>query len=294
MKGIILAGGSGTRLYPVTQVVSKQLLPIFDKPMIYYPLSVLMLAQIQEILIISTPNDIPLYKNLLGDGSRFGIKLDYAIQAEPNGLAEAFILGEQFIGQDCVSLILGDNFLYGHDYVEFLMSCKSQVEEHGGGMIFGYKVKDPENYGVVELGTNGELVSIEEKPQNPKSSYAVIGHYFFDNKVIELAKQVKPTHRGELEITSINQAYLELGELQLKVMGRGFTWLDTGTHENLLEASVYVKTIENRQGLKIACLEEIAYEKGWISAGTLLEQGTKLSNSSYGEFLLKLYHDELN
>lgn len=283
MKGIILAGGTGSRLYPVTAVISKQVVPIYDKPMIYYPLSVLMLANIKEILLISTERDLPMFKELLGDGKSLGISISYEIQESPKGLAEAFIIGEDFIGDDSVALILGDNLFYGHGFTGMLEHASSLEV---GGNIFGYFVKNPKDFGVVEFSNDGKVLSLEEKPEKPKSNYAVPGIYFYDNSVIEKAKKVEPSERGELEITSINRMYLEEGRLNLINLGRGMAWLDTGTFDGLLEASNFVKTIQSRQGIMIACLEEIAYMKGWIDRETLLKRGAELSKTAYGEYLL--------
>ncbi|MCD8423131.1 glucose-1-phosphate thymidylyltransferase RfbA [Tenacibaculum finnmarkense] len=288
MKGIILAGGSGTRLYPITKGVSKQLLPVYDKPMIYYPLSVLMLAGITEILIISTPTDLPNFKTLLGDGSNLGITLKYAEQPSPDGLAQAFIIGEEFIANDDVCLILGDNIFYGHGLPEMLASAIHNVQNDKKATIFGYYVKDAKRYGVVDFDDNGNAISIIEKPENPKSNYAVVGLYFYPNDVIEIAKKVRPSERGELEITSVNQQYLEDNQLKVQLMGRGFAWLDTGTHDSLLEASQFIETIEKRQGLKVACLEEIALYMGYISKEKVRELAEPLKKNGYGQYLLNL------
>ena len=288
MKGIILAGGSGTRLYPITKGVSKQLLPVYDKPMIYYPLSVLMLAGIKEILIISTPDDLPSFQKLLGDGSDLGIYLSYAEQPSPDGLAQAFIIGEEFIGNDNVCLILGDNIFYGHGLPEMLQSAIQNIKNNNKATVFGYNVKDPQRYGVVDFDTNGNAISIIEKPKEPKSNYAVVGLYFYPNDVIQVAKNVQPSQRGELEITSVNQHYLESEQLKVELMGRGYAWLDTGTHDSLLEASQFIETIEKRQGLKVACIEEIALYMGYINKEQVRKLAEPLQKNSYGQYLLKL------
>lgn len=288
MKGIILAGGSGTRLYPITKAISKQINPIYDKPMIYYPLSILMLARIREILVISTPRDLPLFKELLGSGENFGVKFEYVIQEQPNGLAEAFIIGEEFIANDSCALVLGDNIFYGHGLTGMLKEAEARKD---GATIFGYYVTNPQDFGVVEFDENGKVISLEEKPQNPKSNYAVPGLYFYDNTVVEKAKRVKPSKRGELEITSINEMYLQEEKLHVVNFGRGMAWLDTGTHDALLEAANFVKTIQSRQGVMVACLEEIAYRNGWISKEKVLEIAKPLMKSKYGEYLIKIIEE---
>ena len=287
MKGIVLAGGSGTRLYPITKGVSKQILPVYDKPMIYYPLSVLMLSGIREILIISTPQDLPCFRRLLGDGSDYGVKLEYAEQPSPDGLAQAFIIGEQFIGNDSVCLVLGDNIFYGQSFGKMLKEAVVNAEQDKA-TVFGYFVNDPERYGVAEFDDNGNVLNLEEKPLHPKSNYAVVGLYFYPNKVVEVAKQIKPSERGELEITTVNQEFLKESNLKVQLLGRGFAWLDTGTHDSLSDASTFVEVIEKRQGLKIACLEEIAYGKGWISKEQLIELARPMEKNQYGQYLLNI------
>lgn len=293
MKGIVLAGGSGTRLYPITKGVSKQMLPIYDKPMIYYPISTLMLAGIRDILIISTPRDLPMFEDLLGDGSNFGVKFSYKVQPSPDGLAQAFILGEEFIGDDAACMILGDNIFHGSYFIPKLETAINDAEENDEATVFGYWVKDPERYGVAEFDDNGKCISVEEKPTNPKSNYAVVGLYFYPNSVVRKAKEIKPSARGELEITTLNQSYLDEGKLNIKLLGRGFAWLDTGTHESLADASNYIETIENRQGLKVACLEGIAYRKGWISEEKMRELAAPMLKNQYGQYLLQVI-DEVN
>lgn len=288
MKGIVLAGGSGTRLYPITKGISKQLIPIFDKPMIYYPISVLMLADIKEILIISTPTDLPAFKRLLGDGSDFGVHFEYAEQPYPGGLAQAFIIGEEFIGDDSACLVLGDNIFYGAGFTKLLRESVQNVERDGKSTVFGYYVNDPERYGVAEFDAEGNCLSIEEKPEHPKSNYAVVGLYFYPNSMVEIAKNIKPSARGELEITTVNQEYLKRGELKVQTLQRGFAWLDTGTHDSLSEASTFIEVIEKRQGQKVACLEEIAFKKGWITKEKLVEVAQPMVKNEYGKYLLRL------
>lgn len=288
MKGIVLAGGSGTRLYPITKGISKQLIPIFDKPMIYYPISVLMLADIKDILIISTPTDLPAFKRLLGDGSDYGVHFEYAEQPYPGGLAQAFIIGEEFIGDDSACLVLGDNIFYGAGFTKLLHDSVQNVEREGKSTVFGYYVNDPERYGVAEFDAEGNCLSIEEKPEHPKSNYAVVGLYFYPNSVVEIAKNIKPSARGELEITTVNQEYLKRGELKVQTLQRGFAWLDTGTHDSLSEASTFIEVIEKRQGQKVACLEEIAFKKGWINKEKLVEVAQPMAKNDYGKYLLRL------
>jgi len=292
MKGIILAGGSGTRLYPLTKAISKQIMPVYDKPMIYYPLSTLMLAGINEVLIISTPRDLPVFKELLEDGSQLGMKISYAVQKAPNGLAEAFIIGEDFIGDDSVALVLGDNIFYGQSFSKTLLSARERVENQGGATIFGYYVRDPREYGVVEFDENGKAKSIEEKPEKPKSNYAVPGLYFYDNSVVEIAKTITPSARGELEITAVNNAYLDRDNLYVETLGRGFAWLDTGNHDMLLSASNFVSTIQKRQGMYVSCIEEIAFKRGFISADQLKELAKPLMKSDYGKYLVSVAEGE--
>lgn len=294
MKGIVLAGGSGTRLYPITKGVSKQLLPIFDKPMIYYPVSALMQAGIRDILIISTPQDLPGFKRLLGDGSDFGVSFSYAEQPSPDGLAQAFIIGREFIGDDCACLVLGDNIFHGAGFTELLQDAVKDAEQNGKATVFGYWVDDPERYGVAEFDAEGNCLSIEEKPEKPKSNYAVVGLYFYPNKVVDVAATLKPSARGELEITSVNQRFLEDGQLKVRTLGRGFAWLDTGTHDSLAEASIFVEVIEKRQGLKIACLEALAFEQGWITAEKLREAAAPMAKNQYGQYLLKVADSKLS
>ena len=292
MKGIVLAGGSGTRLYPITKGISKQLIPIFDKPMIYYPISVLMLADIKDILIISTPTDLPAFKRLLGDGSDYGVRFEYAEQPYPGGLAQAFIIGEEFIGDDSACLVLGDSIFYGAGFTQLLRESVQNVERDGKSTVFGYYVNDPERYGVAEFDAEGNCLSIEEKPEHPKSNYAVVGLYFYPNSVVEIAKNIKPSARGELEITTVNQEYLKRGELKVQTLQRGFAWLDTGTHDSLSEASTFIEVIEKRQGQKVACLEEIAYKKGWITKEKLTEVAQPMIKNEYGKYLMRLAEDK--
>ena len=292
MKGIVLAGGSGTRLYPITKGVSKQLLPVYDKPMIYYPISVLMYAGIRDILIISTPQDLPSFQRLLGNGEDFGVSFSYAEQPSPDGLAQAFIIGQDFIGNDCVCLVLGDNIYHGTGFNELLKQAVQDAEKESKATVFGYQVADPQRYGVAEFDAQGKCISIEEKPQEPKSNYAITGLYFYPNKVVEIAKSIKPSARGELEITAVNQAFLNKGELKVQTLGRGFAWLDTGTHDSLSEASIFIEVIEKRQGLKTACLEAIAFEQGWITADKLREVAAPMAKNQYGQYLLNLANEQ--
>jgi len=293
MKGIVLAGGSGTRLYPITKGISKQLIPVYDKPMIYYPVSVLMLAEIRDILIISTPQDLPVFQRLLGDGSELGVRFEYAEQPSPDGLAQAFIIGADFIGDDAACLVLGDNIFYGQSFTNMLKNAVADAEQRQKATIFGYYVNDPERYGVASFDERGNVLSVEEKPVHPKSNYAVVGLYFYPNKVVEIARNIKPSARGELEITSVNQAFLEEGSLKVQLLGRGFAWLDTGTHASLSEASTFVEVIEQRQGLKIACLEEIAWRKGWIDTARLIKNAEPMLKNQYGQYLMKLANEKL-
>lgn len=288
MKGIVLAGGSGTRLYPLTMVTSKQLLPVYDKPMIYYPLSALMMAGIRDILIISTPADLPNFERLLGDGSQFGIRLSYKVQPSPDGLAQAFLIGEEFIGNDCCAMVLGDNIFYGNGFTKILTAAVRNAEERGRASIFGYYVNDPERFGIVEFDETGKVISVEEKPKHPKSNYCITGLYFYDNRVVDFAKTIRPSARGELEITDLNRIYLEDGTLDVQLLGRGFAWLDTGTMDSLVDAADFVRIVENRQGIQVSALEEIAYQKGWIDRDTLLESASKYGKSPYGEHLRRV------
>lgn len=293
MKGIVLAGGSGTRLYPITKGVSKQLIPIFDKPMVYYPISVLMQAGISEILIISTPSDLPAFRRLLGDGSDFGVEFSYAEQPSPDGLAQAFIIGEEFIGDDCACLVLGDNIFHGSGFGEMLVEAVKAAEEEGKATVFGYRVSDPQRYGVAEFDADGNCLSIEEKPEHPKSNYAVTGLYFYPNSVVEIAKSIRPSARGELEITTVNQRFLEEGKLKVQTLGQGFAWLDTGTHDSLAEASIYIEAIEKRQGVKVACLEALAFGKGWIDAEKMRELAAPMLKNQYGQYLMKVVEESI-
>lgn len=293
MKGIVLAGGSGTRLYPITKGVSKQLIPIFDKPMVYYPISVLMQAGIREILIISTPSDLPAFRRLLGDGSDFGVEFSYAEQPSPDGLAQAFIIGEEFIGDDCACLVLGDNIFHGSGFGEMLVEAVKAAEEEGKATVFGYRVSDPQRYGVAEFDADGNCLSIEEKPEHPKSNYAVTGLYFYPNSVVEIVKSIRPSARGELEITTVNQRFLEEGKLKVQTLGQGFAWLDTGTHDSLAEASIYIEAIEKRQGVKVACLEALAFGKGWIDAEKMRELAAPMLKNQYGQYLMKVVEESI-